>query len=183
MKIRRLAGAAALLLASALPLAATAVPSANADTSSGYGKAEYQTAFSVNCDNPSICGGQNLGGFWGWSQFNVDGTGNAQLNNCGHLEGGGPAAGAQHFADDIADLNGQPGWYIGPNGDFWITNETATFTGRNGGPPITVVDPTPPYPLDTGIPTAPGHYSTADLLGFTAPPGESIQIQVTKIPA
>ena len=37
-------------------------------------------------------------------------------------------------------------------------------------------------PTDTGIPAAPGHYSTSDILGFKAPSGMAIQIQVTKIP-
>jgi hypothetical protein len=37
-------------------------------------------------------------------------------------------------------------------------------------------------PADTGIPAAPGHYSTNEILGFQAPPGVSFQIQVVKIP-
>lgn len=91
------------------------------------------------------------------------------------------AAGAQHFAIDIADLNGQPGWYIGQNGDFFITNETDTFTGH-GGPPVTVFDAFPPYPHDLGIPAAPGHYDTTHLFGFPPPPGVTFQIQVTQVP-
>jgi hypothetical protein len=98
------------------------------------------------------------------------------------LQGGGPAAGAQHFAVDVADLGGQPGWFAGPNGDIWVTNATETFTGRSGGPPVTVFDGFPPYPSDTGIPAAPGHYNTTQLFGFTTPPGVSFQIQVTQLP-
>lgn len=46
---------------------------------------------------------------------------------------------------DPAPITACGGWFAGPNGDFWITNETDTFTGRNGGPPVTLSDPFPPY--------------------------------------
>src|SRR6266566_4219021 len=61
--------------------------------------AEYQTAFSFNCNNPSFCGPNQggLGGFWGWAVFNTDGSANAQLTFCGHSVGGGGRAGAQHY--------------------------------------------------------------------------------------
>src|SRR5262249_41930189 len=73
------------------------------------------------------------------------------------------------------------GWYIGQNGDFFITNETDTFTGH-GGPPVTVFDALPPYPHDLGIPAAPGHYDTTRLFGFTPPPAVTFHIQVTQLP-
>ena len=41
---------------------------------------------------------------------------------------------------------------------------------------------TPDNPLDTGIPAVPGHYSTQEVLGFTAP-GVAYQIQVAYKPA
>ncbi len=177
-KVKRLLSASAVLLASALPLAlATA-----AATSAYASGAEIHAAISLNCNNPSFCGSDGLGGFWGSAQFNSDGTGSAQLIGCSHLQGGGPAAGAQDFANTVADLNGQPGWFVGPNGDIWVTNSTDTFTGRSGGPPVTAFDPFPPYPSDTGIPAAPGHYNSTELFGFTPPPGVSFQIQVTQLP-
>jgi hypothetical protein len=37
--------------------------------------------------------------------------------------------------------------------------------------------------MDTGIPAVPGHYSTDEILGFEAPPGVAIQIQVAFRPA
>jgi hypothetical protein len=152
------------------------------DAGHAYGPlAVYQVGFSENCNNPSFCGASNLGGFWGWAEFDRDGTADAQLTDCSHLQGGGPAAGAQHYSVAVSALNQAPGWDIGPNGDFFITNETDTFTGRSGGPPQTVFDAFPPYPSDTHIPAAPGHYNAARLLGFTAPPGVSIQIQVTQL--
>jgi len=93
-----------------------------------------------------------------------------------------PGRGAQHFAVDIADLGGQPGWFAGANGNFFITNETDTFTGRSGGPPVTVSDAFPPYPHDLGIPATAGHFNTTQLFGFTPPPGVTFQIQVTQLP-
>jgi len=137
----------------------------------------YQTTFSFNCDNPSFCGADGLGGFWGWAVFNTDGSADAQLTGCGHLQGGpGGTAGAGHFSADVP----AGGWFIGPNGDFWIRSEVDTFVGH--GAPVTMTDPFPPYPSDTGIPAAPGHYHTSDLLGFQPPPGVSFNVQVVKIP-
>jgi hypothetical protein len=178
MKVKRLLSASVLLLASALPLALIAA----APTTAYASGTQIQAAISLNCNNPSFCGSDGLGGFWGSAQFNSDGTASAQLIGCSHLQGGGPAAGAQHLASTVADLNGQPGWFVGSNGDIWVTNSTDTFTGRNGGPPVTAFDPFPPYPSDTGIPAAPGHYNTTELLGFTPPPWVSFQIQVTQLP-
>lgn len=160
----------------ALALGAELAPAALAE----YGPlAVYQTTFSMNCNNPSVCG-PNLGGFWGWAVFNSDGTADAQLTGCDHMQGGGPAAGAQHFSSDVSGTAQNPGWYIGPNGNFWINNETDTFTGRTGGQPQTITIGS--EAVDTGIPATPGHWNVATLLGFKAPPGLSIQIQVTKIP-
>jgi hypothetical protein len=45
-----------------------------------------------------------------------------------------------------------------------------------------VVNPFPPYPEDTGIPAAPGHYNTSSFLGFSPPPGVAFQVQVVKLP-
>jgi hypothetical protein len=36
---------------------------------------------------------------------------------------------------------------------------------------------------DSGIPSRPGHYTASDVLGFDAPPGVAIQIQVAFRPA
>ena len=178
MTVKRLRLAGMLLLALASPLALAAA----GPTSAYAGGAAFHASVSMNCNNPSFCGSEGLGGFWGSAQFNSDGTGSAQLIGASHLQGGGPAAGAQHFSATVADLNGQPGWFVGPNGDIWVTNTTETFTGRSGGPPVTVFDGFPPYPSDTGFPAAPGHYNTTELLGFTPPPGVSFQIQVTQLP-
>jgi hypothetical protein len=153
----------------AAALAGVAAPRAKAD----YGPlAEYQVAMSFNCNNKTACG-PDLGGFWGWAVFNTDGTADAELTGCGHLVGGpgGGGGGADHFHADVGN------WYVGQNGNFWVTDETDTYVGH--GQPVTV-----PVPgsSDTGIPAAAGHYDTTELLGFAPPPGMSFQIQVAEIP-
>jgi hypothetical protein len=157
-----------------LVLAVVAAASVSGNAKADYGPlAVYQVAISQNCNNPTFCG-PNLGGFWGWAVFNSDGTADAQLTGCGHLVGGGGpgTAGAGHFSADVEN------WYIDPDtGTFWVSNETDTFVGH--GPPQTSFTPDP---SDAGIPAAPGHYSTDEILGFAAPPGVSFQIQVVKIP-
>lgn len=178
MKSKRLVGAGVLLLSSALQVVLVAGAPASA-SASGTG---FQVVESLGCNNPSFCGSLGLASFHGTAQFNSDGTASGQLTVGGVVQGSGPAAGAQHFAVDIAALGGQPGWFVGPNGNLFITNETDTFTGRSGGPPVTVFDAFPPYPHDLGIPAAPGHYNTTQLFGFTPPPGVTFQIQVTQLP-
>jgi hypothetical protein len=178
MKSKRLLWAIALLLSPAFPLALVA----GAPASASAGGAGFHVVESLGCNNPSFCGSLQLSSFRGTAQLNSDGTASGQLTAAGLVQGSGPGAGAQHFAVDVADLGGQPGWFVGPNGDFFITNETDTFTGRSVGPPLTVFDTFPPYPHDLGIPAAPGHYNTTELFGFTPPPGVTFQIQVTQLP-
>lgn len=161
--------AAALAVAAAAAFVGLGAAPARAD----YGPlAVYQVTFSMNCNNPSFCGSDGLGGFWGWAVFNSDGTADAELTGCGHLQGGpgGGGGGAGHFHADV------PHWYIS-GGTFWVVDETDTFVGH--GTPVSV---TTPGATDTGIPAAPGHYSASDLFGFSPPPGVSFNIQVTKIP-
>ncbi len=141
-------------------LASVAVVGAFAQPAGAYGKlAQWQVGFSFNCDNPTpgACdqfGG--TGGFWGWYEFDSDGTGDATLTFCGHTGGGGGGggggAGAGHENVDIES------WTI-QDGDFWILDASdSTVEG------------------DTGIPAIPGHHS----LNFG--PGISGQVQVTLIP-
>ena len=177
MKGKRFLRATVLLLSPALPLA----PLAGAPASASASGTQFHVVETLSCTNPAFCGNLNLIDFHGQAQFNADGSGSGQLAVGAIVQGSGAAAGAQHFAIDIAALNGQPGWYVGQNGNFFITNETDTFTGH-GGPPVTVFDAFPPYPHDLGIPAAPGHYDTTRLFGFTPPPGVTFQIQVTQTP-
>jgi hypothetical protein len=151
-----------------LALAACALAFTAGSARAEYGPlAVYQVTFSFNCNNPSVCG-PDLGGFWGWAVFNSDGSADAELTGCGHTVGGG-GGGAIHFHADAED------WFI-QNGDFWVSSEVDTYVGRFAHTEVIS------SPTDTGIPAAPGHYSTSEILGFKAPPGMAIQIQVTKIP-
>ena len=170
--IRRLVGLTAI--ASMLAFAGIMATSAPAGA---YGnKALWQIGISANCDNPAVCGADQLGGFWGWVEFDSDNTGDATLADCQHLQGrqlpGSSGAGGERM--DIT------GWTIaagsaGP-ATFIITSEVDTFTGRGGPFTVTIASEN----FDTGVPAVPGHYSTADVLGFTAP-GVSFQIQVVQL--
>ena len=165
-------------LAAAAALAAGFASSAGA-YGGGASHDMWQIGISFNCNNPTACadfGG--TGGFWGWAEFDRQGDqtwGDAQLTGCGHTVGGigGPGgAGAGHFAIDLHS------WYIGPNGDFWVTSETDTFVGH--GPPVS--QRFTPENEDTGVPAAPGHYNTTQIFGFSFP-GLSYNIQVAFRPA
>jgi len=168
---RALPGALALSLALVVVFS---VSLARAPSAHAYGRlAQWQIGLSFNCDNPSICGANGLGGFWGWAEFDSDNTADAQLTGCQHFHGG-PAGGAQHMSVDAT------GWTIDPTtGDFVVTSEIDTITGHTGGPPITVVIPSEYF--DTGIPAAAGHYSSQTLFGMQAPPGTNFEMQVTQL--
>jgi hypothetical protein len=171
VKFRTLVALVPVVATAALAAALVGSPSAKA-----YGNnALWQIGMSFNCDNPSACG-PDLGGFWGWAEFDRGGEGDAQLTGCSHMRGG-PGAGAQHFAVDVH------GWTIAPGSagpeTFFVTSETDTITGHTGGPPVTIDIPSE-Y-MDTGIPAVPGHYSTTEIFGMKPPPGVSIQIQVVQL--
>ena len=80
---------------------------------------------------------------------------------CGHNQGLGPAAGAQHINVNINNWAfgpAQPGDVDFPGGlNFYVNSADLTITGRqDGSPPVTI----PGVPFgDTGIPIVPGHYS------------------------
>ena len=188
-RMARLLAAGALVVGVALTaVGATAAPAAAYGNNGSLDV--WQIGLSANCDNPSVCG-PNLGGFWGWVVFTRDpATGatdaDAQLTGCGHMvRAGGPGlAGADHFS-----LGAE--WVIGPGSagpqTFLLTGGTMTFTGHGGQVtvPLTNMDgslTTPQNPFDTMIRAVPGHYSTAELLGFTAP-GVAYHIQVAYKPA
>jgi hypothetical protein len=143
------------------------VGSMRVQTAHAYGStALWQVGLSFNCDNPSVCGATNLGGFWGWVEFDSGGLGDAELTGCGHLQGG-PGGGAQHFSVDITS------WTIGSNGDF-IVSGTGTNAGHGGGS-FPLVD------MDTGIPALAGHFSALTIFGMQGPPGTNFEIQVTQL--
>jgi len=188
-RTRRLAATVVALLAVGL-----AVVLGSASPAVAYGHNGtldmWQVGLSMNCNNPAVCGTE-LGGFWGWVQFTRDPvTGetdaDAQLTGCQHMvRSGGPGtAGAFHFSAEAT-------WVIGPGSagqqTFLLTGGTMTFTGRGGQTTVPLTNDdgsltTPANPNDTGIPAVPGHYSTQEILGFTAP-GVAFQIPVAFKPA
>lgn len=136
----------------------------------------WQIGVSFNCNNPSLCGDE-LGGFWGWAEFDrsVDGTqtwGDAQFAGCGHVVGGGGepgSGGAGHVSVEIESWTIAPG-SAGPMTFFASGEETDFLHGSTVTFDFT--------DLDTEFPAIPGHYSTDQILGFPAPPGVAFQIQV-----
>ena len=173
--------AALSVILAILPLMSATVPAVHA-----YGNtALWQLGVSFNCNNPDFCidpatGQPQLGGLWGWVEFDNGGLGDATLTGCGHLTGptSHGSGGADHFNAEITGWTVMPG-SAGPM-TFFVTSGTMTFTGTvPRGPPITM--PISPTPFDTGFPAVPGHFSMASVLGFTPPPGVNFQIQVVQL--
>ena len=139
----------------------------------------WQIGLSFNCNNPSICNTPDMGtgGFWGWAELDrsADGTqtwGDAEFAFCFHTVGGG-GAGAGHTSQEIES------WYIAPGSagpqTFFITGtETDTYRGVKTTSEFTN--------FDSGVSAVPGHYSTSDIFGFSAP-GVAVQVQVAFRPA
>jgi len=171
--MRRSFGLVVSMFASAALVVAFAAPAGA--YGGGAGHDMWQIGVSFNCNSPSVCGDE-LGGFWGWAEFDrsVDGTltwGDAEFAGCGHtVGGGGPgSAGAGHTSVEIESWTIAPG-SAGPETFFasgeeteFLHGSTATFDFTN---------------LDTGFPAVAGHYSTSEILGFPAPPGVALEIQV-----
>jgi hypothetical protein len=138
----------------------------------GAGHDMWQVGISGNCNNPSFCGTE-LGGFWGWVEFDrfADGTitGDAQLTGCGHFLGGG-GGGAFHADVDITSAHigaSQPQDPNFPNGQVFYVDHNVV----NG------VTDDPDFLGDSGIPVEAGHYS------FHPAPGVADMIQVAFRPA
>ncbi len=149
-----------ILMVAALA-AAAALAAGFASSAGAYGGGAshdmWQIGISGNCNNPSFCGDE-LGGFWGWVEFDrfADGTitGDAQETGCGHFLGGGGSFGAEHADVDITsahlgppqpdDVNfGTPGAQV-----FYIDSNVV-----NGEPNVS------DFLGDSGIPAEAGHYS------------------------
>jgi hypothetical protein len=179
---RQLTGALRRSILTVAGLAAAAVLAVGlASPASAYGGGAghdmWQVGMSFNCNNPSFCG-PDLGGFWGWVEFDrsADGTqtwGDAEAAFCFHTVGGGGAGGG-HTSIEIESWTIEPG-SAGPQTFFASGEETDTSRGMTNTFDFTHED--------TGISAVPGHYNTTDVLGFSAPPGVAIQIQVAFRPA
>jgi hypothetical protein len=163
-------------------VAAAALAAGFASSAGAYGGGAnhdmWQVGLSFNCNNPDFCGDET-GGFWGWVEFDrsADGTqtwGDAELAFCTHTVGGGGFAGGGHESIEIES------WFIAPGSagpqTFYASGErTDSFRGTKTTEEFTNED--------AGITAVPGHYSTDEILGFDAPPGVAIQIQVAFRPA
>ena len=171
----------AAVLAAVAALAAGYASSAGA-YGGGASHDTWQVGVSFNCNNPSFCGAGNLGGFWGWEEFDrySDGsiTGDAQFAGCNHtVGGGGPGtSGAGHITEDITAAHIGPGGPDDPPGVdvFYIDHVVVTFSF--GGQKQTVVDD-PNFLGDSGVPADAGHY------GFHPAPGIAGEVQVAYRPA
>ena len=151
----------ASLVVAVAAIAAIFVVAAPAQASSDYSHAQYQVTFSLNCNNPKAPCQQifGLGGFWGWIALAGDGTGNAQVTDCGHtVGGGGPGqAGAGHIAYDptwtviSSPVPPSPITPLDPNGEYIVFTDATSAT--LGLPPM---------------PATYGHYS----VGFMGAKGE-----------
>jgi hypothetical protein len=136
----------------------------------GAGHDTWQVGISFNCNKPTpgFCGPDELGGFWGWVEFDrfADGTitGDAQLTGCHHFLGGG-GGGAGHADVDITAAHIGPAGPDDPNpgGQVFIVDHNVV----NG------VTDDPDFLGDSGIPVEPGHYS------LHPAPGVAFMVQVS----
>ncbi len=135
----------------------------------GAGHDTWQVGISGNCNNPSFCGPNDLGGFWGWVEFdrfaNGTITGDAQLTGCHHFTGGGGSGGAGHADVDITSAHIVPAGPDDPNpgGQVFFIDHNVV----NG------VTDDPDFLGDSGIPVEPGHYSDHPA------PGVAFNLQVS----
>jgi hypothetical protein len=157
-----------LLLVLAALSAAAALAAGFASSASAYGGGSghdmWQVGLSFNCNNPSYCGADELGGFWGWAEFDrySDGsiTGDAEFAGCGHTTGGGGpgSAGAGHTSVDVTAAHIGPGGPDDPPGVSVFYIDHNVVTGSFQGQKQTMVDD-PEFLGDSGIVADPGHYS------------------------
>jgi hypothetical protein len=166
------------VLVSLVAILALAALGATAAPAGAYGGGAshdmWQIGISGNCNNPSFCG-EELGGFWGWIEFDrsADGsiTGDAKTAGCFHLPGGaGGGGGGAEFADiDITSAHIGPAGPEDPNpgGQVFYVDSNVV----NG------VTNDPDFLGDTGIPVEAGHYS------FHPVAGVAFELQVAFRPA
>ena len=165
-------------LAAAAALAAGFASSAGA-YGGGASHDMWQIGISGNCNNPSFCvneeGQVELGGFWGWFEFDQGGTstwGDAKLTDCGHFLRGGGSPEVEHADVDIT------AWHMGaPQQDdpnFGTPGAQVFYVDSNvvNGEPNN-----PDFLGDSGIPVEPGHYS------FHPVAGVAFELQVAFRPA
>jgi len=157
---------------------AGAVPAAHA-----YGNnALWQIGLSFNCNDKNLCLQPpfGVGGFWGWVEFDTGSQGDATVAGCSHLSGSlSVTTGADSLRMEIT------GWTIvstpmGPQ--FSLTDGTVLIAGVHvQGQPVELTLAQAGLLGPTGIPAAPGHFSSQAVFGTSAPPGMNFEIQVVQI--
>jgi len=171
--IKRCAAVAATM---ALAAAGLVGGSTSAQGYGGDGQMDvWQIGVSFNCNNKSVCGAEDLGGFWGWAELDHDSvtgtnTGDAEFAGCAH----GVFNGAVHISVEILNWWVAPG-SAGPTTLFTDEEDTTTFRGT------TTVETF--LGMDTGVNLVPGHQSSEDIFGFTPPPGVNAMLQIAYKPA
>ena len=175
--MRRLVAMVAALVAAAALAVGFAAPAGA--YGGGASHDMWQIGFSFNCNNPALCGDifDGTGGDWGWVEFDrsADGTqtwGDAEIAFCFHTVGGGGAA-AGHGSIEVTNWTIAAG-SAGPQTFFASGTETDSYRGTTETSTITNED--------TGFSATPGHYSTTEILGFSAP-GIAFQVQIAFRPA
>jgi hypothetical protein len=177
-----------------LPALVAAAPSALA-----YGSADqWQTTFSVTCNNTSLCpaasgifASPGTFGFWGWCAFGGS-DGSSAVGTTGNTADcqfafytRPPANDVFHFTYDVTGWSINTGSVVFPSGPptFFVTSGTfevqgpaAAIAGFPTGVPIPFPTPCPAILCDLGIPAVPGHFAAHPF------PGYEINIQVTKVP-
>lgn len=155
----------ALLLAALLGASA-------ATPAQAYGKENWQVGFAGTATAPSTGFGF---GFWGWCAFGGGVTsgndGDCEFSQYFHASGGGG------FTCQVSlDISS----WTGAGGTFVVTGTATVNPTRLTGACLALFGGSPSFTgLDTGIPSAPGHYNLSPLVFGL--PGE-LQIQVTQIP-
>jgi hypothetical protein len=147
-----------LVLLAAIAAALTLSASPASAYGGGANHDMWQIGISGNCNNPSFCGDE-LGGFWGWIEFDrfADGTitGDAKTAGCFHFPGGGGA----EFADvDITSAHIGPAQSEDPNypGGQVFYVDANVVNGETDNPD---------FLGDSGIPVKAGHYSFHPVAG------------------
>ena len=159
----------AALLLTAVGVLAVAVVASSASPALGYGQANWQ----VTANGTGVVPGGGGFGFWGWCEF----TGGVTSGNDGDCEFAQYVHGPEGFTCHISlDVTG----WTGAGGTFVITGTASVNPAAVAGPCLAFFPGSANFSgVDTGIPSAPGHYSLGTFGG--APVGE-FNIQVNQIP-
>jgi len=171
MKRASAAVAGATLLAAGIAMAG-----AGSAAASGTGRLDvYYLHIFFDCNNPSFCGSENLGGFYGSGEMDHNVTTGANTGKALLTGFSRPTFKIiSRTSIDVTD------WWVGPGStgpQSFRADEVATITS-NGQTQVETLKND-----DVGVPAVPGHYTTSQLLGSPPPPNVTEEIDVTFKPA